>query len=57
VNQLRNLRAGLVPARFVTKLGGVAVGLALAAAPLSVTSAGTLDVASGATASTAATYP
>ncbi|HVM37958.1 MAG TPA: L,D-transpeptidase family protein [Sphingomicrobium sp.] len=48
MKQLRNLRAGLVPARFVTSIGGVAVGVALAAAPLSATSAGTVHAASGA---------
>jgi murein L,D-transpeptidase YcbB/YkuD len=56
VNPLRNLRAGLVPARLFTKLGGVAAGVTLAAAPLSATAAGTLGVAPlGGTASAAAT--
>lgn len=51
MNQQRNLRAGPVPARFVAKLGSVAAGLALVAAPLglSTTQAATPAIA-GATA-------
>jgi hypothetical protein len=55
VNHLRNRRAGPVPARLFTRLGGVAVGVSLAAAPLSATAAGTVGAAPlGAAASAAA---